>query len=76
VHYVEAAPRRLFVDSLHSAVVEIVVKRARCRYTTSRLVEQRLTRTSSQAGVDDDATMEWVEPAPRLEATMKYPLLA
>ena len=45
VHYIEGCTAPIYTtDSLHSAVVEIIVKRnARCRYTTiPELVDQRL----------------------------------
>ena len=43
VHYVEGAPHPSSSDSLHSAVVEIIVKKdARRRYDDPELVEQRL----------------------------------
>jgi Fe-S cluster assembly scaffold protein SufB len=64
VHYVEGCTAPVYSsDSLHSAVVEIVVKRdARCRYTTiqnwSNNVYNLVTkRAQAQAG----ATMEWVD---------------
>ncbi len=62
-------------DSLHSAVVEIVVKRgARCRYTTiqnwSTNVYNLVTkRATAEAG----ATMEWIDGNIGSKATMKYP---
>jgi Fe-S cluster assembly protein SufB len=75
VHYVEGCTAPIYSsDSLHSAVVEIVVKKgARCRYTTiqnwSNNVYNLVTkRATCEAG----ATMEWVDgnigsrtPAPR-----------
>ena len=62
-------------DSLHSAVVEIIVKKnARCRYTTiqnwSNNVYNLVTkRAVAQAG----ATMEWIDSNIRSKVTMKYP---
>jgi Fe-S cluster assembly protein SufB len=62
-------------DSLHSAVVEIIVKKgARCRYTTiqnwSNNVYNLVTkRATCEAG----ATMEWVDGNIGSKLTMKYP---
>ena len=62
-------------DSLHSAVVEIIVKAgARCRYTTiqnwSNNVYNLVTkRAVAQAG----ATMEWIDGNIGSKVTMKYP---
>src|SRR5256884_328093 len=62
-------------DSLHSAVVEIIVKKdARCRYTTiqnwSNNVYNLVTkRAVAQAG----ATMEWIDGNIGSKVTMKYP---
>ncbi len=62
-------------DSLHSAVVEIIVKRgARVRYTTiqnwSRNVYNLVTK---RAWVGEDAVMEWVDGNIGSKITMKYP---
>ena len=62
-------------DSLHSAVVEIIVKKdAHCRYTTiqnwSNNVYNLVTkRAMAQAG----ASMEWVDRNIGSKVTMKYP---
>ena len=62
-------------DSLHSAVVEIIVKKgARVRYTTiqnwSNNVYNLVTkRATCEAG----ATMEWVDGNIGSKVTMKYP---
>ncbi len=76
VHYVEGCTAPVYSsDSLHSAVVEIIVKRgARCRYTTiqnwSNNVYNLVTkRAVAQAG----ATMEWVDGNIGSKVTMKYP---
>jgi Fe-S cluster assembly scaffold protein SufB len=64
VHYVEGCTAPIYSsDSLHSAVVEIIVKRgARCRYTTiqnwSTNVYNLVTKRAAAYG---DATMEWVD---------------
>jgi Fe-S cluster assembly protein SufB len=76
VHYVEGCTAPIYKsDSLHSAVVEIVVKKgARCRYTTiqnwSNNVYNLVTkRAKAEAG----ATMEWVDGNIGSKVTMKYP---
>ncbi len=76
VHYVEGCTAPIYSsDSLHSAVVEIIVhKGARCRYTTiqnwSNNVYNLVTkRAIAQAG----ATMEWVDGNLGSKVTMKYP---
>jgi Fe-S cluster assembly protein SufB len=76
VHYVEGCTAPIYSsDSLHSAVVEIIVKDgARCRYTTiqnwSNNVYNLVTkRAVAQAG----ATMEWVDGNLGSKVTMKYP---
>src|SRR5690349_4630081 len=76
VHYVEGCTAPIYKsDSLHSAVVEIIVKKdARCRYTTiqnwSGNVYNLVTkRAVAQAG----ATMEWIDGNIGSKVTMKYP---
>lgn len=75
VHYVEGCTAPIYSsDSLHSAVVEIVVKKGgRCRYTTiqnwSNNVYNLVTkRAKAEAG----ATMEWVDGNIGSKVTMKY----
>jgi Fe-S cluster assembly protein SufB len=76
VHYVEGCTAPVYsTDSLHSAVVEIIVKRgARVRYTTiqnwSRNVYNLVTK---RAWVGEDAVMEWVDGNIGSKITMKYP---
>ena len=76
VHYIEGCTAPIYTtDSLHSAVVEIVVKRgARCRYTTvqnwSTNVYNLVTKRAVAYG---DATMEWVDGNLGSQITMKYP---
>ncbi len=78
VHYVEGCTAPTYSsDSLHSAVVEIVVKRgARCRYTTiqnwSKNVYNLVTKRAMAYG---DATMEWVDGNLGSKLTMKYPAI-
>jgi Fe-S cluster assembly protein SufB len=76
VHYVEGCTAPIYSsDSLHSAVVEIIVKKgARCRYTTiqnwSNNVYNLVTkRATCEAG----ATMEWIDGNIGSKVTMKYP---
>ncbi|APA98297.1 Fe-S cluster assembly protein SufB [Nocardia seriolae] len=76
VHYVEGCTAPIYSsDSLHSAVVEIIVKKGgRCRYTTiqnwSNNVYNLVTkRAKAEAG----ATMEWVDGNIGSKVTMKYP---
>jgi Fe-S cluster assembly protein SufB len=76
VHYVEGCTAPVYTsDSLHSAVVEIIVKPgARCRYTTiqnwSANVYNLVTkRAVAQAG----ASMEWIDGNIGSKVTMKYP---
>jgi Fe-S cluster assembly protein SufB len=76
VHYVEGCTAPIYSsDSLHSAVVEIIVKKnARVRYTTiqnwSNNVYNLVTkRATCEAG----ATMEWIDGNIGSKVTMKYP---
>lgn len=76
VHYVEGCTAPTYsTDSLHSAVVEIVVQEgARCRYTTiqnwSKNVYNLVTK---RAQAFKNATMEWVDGNLGSKVTMKYP---
>ncbi|RMG41366.1 MAG: Fe-S cluster assembly protein SufB [Planctomycetota bacterium] len=76
VHYVEGCTAPTYsTESLHSAVVEIIVKRgARCRYTTiqnwSSNVYNLVTKRAVCYG---DALMEWVDGNLGSKVTMKYP---
>ncbi len=76
VHYVEGCTAPIYKsDSLHSAVVEIIVrKNARVRYTTiqnwSNNVYNLVTKRSTCAA---GATMEWVDGNIGSKVTMKYP---
>jgi Fe-S cluster assembly protein SufB len=76
VHYVEGCTAPTYSsDSLHSAVVEIIVKRgARVRYTTiqnwSKNVYNLVTKRTSVFG---EGTMEWVDGNLGSKLTMKYP---
>jgi len=76
VHYIEGCTAPVYsTDSLHSAVVEIIVKRgARCRYTTvqnwSTNVYNLVTKRAVAYG---HSTMEWVDGNLGSQITMKYP---
>ncbi|MEE6273202.1 Fe-S cluster assembly protein SufB [Georgenia wangjunii] len=76
VHYVEGCTAPIYKsDSLHSAVVEIIVKKdARVRYTTiqnwSNNVYNLVTKRST---VDAGGTMEWIDGNIGSKVTMKYP---
>src|SRR6186713_3235935 len=78
VHYVEGCTAPTYSsDSLHSAVVEIVVKRgARCRYTTiqnwSNNVYNLVTKRAMAYG---DSLMAWIAGNFGSKLTMKYPAI-
>ena len=77
-HYVEGCTAPTYSsDSLHSAVVEIVVKtEGRCRYTTiqnwSDNVYNLVTKRAMAYG---DSLMEWVDGNLGSKLTMKYPAI-
>jgi len=76
VHYVEGCTAPIYAsDSLHAAVVEIVVKRgARCRYTTIQNWSNNVYNlVTKRAAAYRDATMEWVDGNLGSKLTMKYP---
>ena len=78
VHYVEGCTAPIYSsDSLHCAVVEIIVKKnARVRYTTiqnwSNNVYNLVTKRATAA---EGATMEWVDGNIGSKVTMKYPAI-
>jgi Fe-S cluster assembly protein SufB len=78
VHYVEGCTAPIYSsDSLHSAVVEIIVKKnARVRYTTiqnwSNNVYNLVTKRATCA---EGATMEWIDGNIGSKVTMKYPAI-
>lgn len=78
VHYVEGCTAPTYSsDSLHSAVVEILVKkRGRCRYTTiqnwSNNVYNLVTKRAMAYG---DSLMEWIDGNLGSKLTMKYPAI-
>ncbi|TDT32864.1 Fe-S cluster assembly protein SufB [Naumannella halotolerans] len=76
VHYVEGCTAPIYKsDSLHSAVVEIVVKKgARCRYTTIQNWSNNVYNlVTKRATCEEGATMEWVDGNIGSKVTMKYP---
>jgi len=76
VHYVEGCTAPIYAsDSLHSAVVEIIVKKgARCRYTTiQNWSNNGYNLVTKRAAAYQDATMEWVDANLGSKLTMKYP---
>ncbi len=76
VHYIEGCTAPIYTSaSLHSAVVEIFVKKgARVRYTTvqnwSHNIYNLVTKRSI---VDEEGVMEWVDCNIGSRVTMKYP---
>ncbi|MDP8958534.1 MAG: Fe-S cluster assembly protein SufB [Actinomycetota bacterium] len=75
-HYIEGCSAPIYTtDSLHSAVVEIVVKRgARCRYTTIQNWSNNVYNlVTKRAAAYADATMEWIDGNLGSKLTMKYP---
>jgi len=76
VHYVEGCTAPIYSsDSLHSAVVEIIVKPGgRCRYTTIQNWSNNVYNLVTKRAVAyRDATMEWVDGNLGSKLTMKYP---
>ncbi|MEA2507613.1 MAG: Fe-S cluster assembly protein SufB [Actinomycetota bacterium] len=76
VHYVEGCSAPVYSsDSLHSAVVEIIVKRnGRCRYTTIQNWSNNVYNlVTKRAAAYEGAIMEWVDGNLGSKVTMKYP---
>jgi Fe-S cluster assembly protein SufB len=76
VHYVEGCSAPTYSsDSLHSAVVEIVIKDGgRCRYTTIQNWSNNVYNlVTKRAAAYANATMEWVDGNIGSKLTMKYP---
>jgi Fe-S cluster assembly protein SufB len=76
VHYVEGCSAPVYSsDSLHSAVVEIIVKpHARCRYTTIQNWSNNVYNlVTKRAAAYEGAIMEWVDGNLGSKVTMKYP---
>jgi len=76
VHYVEGCTAPIYSsDSLHSAVVEIIVKAGgRCRYTTIQNWSNNVYNLVTKRAVAyRNATIEWVDGNLGSRLTMKYP---
>src|SRR3978361_2060464 len=76
VHYVEGCTAPIYKsDSLHSAVVEIIVKKnARGRTTTIETWSNNVYNlVTKRAIAHEGATMEWVDGNIGSKVTMKYP---
>jgi Fe-S cluster assembly protein SufB len=76
VHYVEGCTAPMYSsESLHSAVVEIIVRRgARCRYTTIQNWANNIYNLVTKRAVAyQDSLMEWIDGNLGSRLTMKYP---
>jgi Fe-S cluster assembly protein SufB len=76
IHYVEGCTAPMYTtESLHSAVVEIVVnKHARCRYTTIQNWANNIYNlVTKRAMAYENAVMEWIDGNLGSRLTMKYP---
>ena len=76
IHYVEGCTAPMYTsESLHSAVVEVMVKKnGRCRYTTIQNWANNIYNlVTKRAMAYQDATMEWVDGNLGSKLTMKYP---
>ncbi len=76
IHYVEGCTAPTYsADALHSAVVEIIVKKgARVRYTTiQNWAPNVYNLVTKRAVAYEDAIMEWVDGNLGSRLTMKYP---
>ena len=76
VHYVEGCTAPVFSsNTLHSAVVEIIVKKdARVRYTTIQNWSHNVYNlVTKRAVVQEGGVMEWIDANLGSKVTMKYP---
>lgn len=76
VHYVEGCTAPVYTThSLHSAVVEIIVKKnAYCRYSTIQNWPNNIFNlVTKRTTVDAGGTMEWIDGNIGSGLTMKYP---
>jgi Iron-regulated ABC transporter membrane component SufB len=76
VHYVEGCTAPIYTtNSLHAAVVEIIVKKnAYCRYTTiQNWANNVYNLVTKRAVAEENATMEWIDGNIGSKLTMKYP---
>lgn len=76
VHYIEGCTAPIYsTDSLHAAVVEIIVKKgARVRYTTIQNWSDNVYNlVTKRAHVYEEGVMEWIDGNIGSKVTMKYP---
>ncbi len=76
VHYVEGCTAPMYTtESLHSAVVEVIVKKnGRCRYTTIQNWANNIYNlVTKRAMAYQDSLMEWIDGNLGSRLTMKYP---
>ncbi len=76
VHYVEGCTAPIYSkDSLHAAVVEIVVlKDGKCRYSTVQNWSNNIVNlVTKRALVKENAQMDWVDGNIGSQTNMKYP---
>lgn len=76
VNYVEGCTAPVYTtNSLHSAVVEIIVKpNAYCRYTTiQNWANNVYNLVTKRTFCEENATMEWIDGNIGSKLTMKYP---
>jgi Fe-S cluster assembly protein SufB len=78
VHYVEGCTAPIYsTDSLHAAVVEIIVKKgARMRYTTIQNWSNNVYNlVTKRMLIEEEAFGEWIDGNLGSKVTMKYPAL-
>src|SRR6202140_249533 len=76
VHYIEGCTAPIYTtDSLHAAVVEIIVKKgARVRYTTIQNWSNNVYNlVTKRMHVDEEGFGEWIDGNLGSKVTMKYP---
>ena len=76
IHYVEGCTAPMYsTESLHSAVVEIIVKKkGRCRYTTIQNWANNIYNlVTKRTMAYEDSLMEWIDGNLGSHLTMKYP---
>jgi Fe-S cluster assembly protein SufB len=76
VHYIEGCTAPVYTtNSLHSAVVEVIVKAGgKCRYTTIQNWSNNIFNLVTKRAVAyENASMEWVDGNIGSRLTMKYP---
>ena len=76
VHYVEGCSAPIYSkDSLHAAVVEIIVKKgAKCRYSTIQNWSTNIINlVTKRALVEEEGLMEWIDGNIGSHINMKYP---